>query len=188
MTVRVLIAILLFILIFWCYFQIDAALDAVRQHAPEPENPIRIGKVEMRQIDALCRELIPGMQRQPSDFRKSLICHHYKHLVPLLFILASLTGWCASIWLLAIQRQATDTVESWVAFLASFLLAFVVGVVSYLVLISPLSLLKTDTNQLEKAAIFPLLGGLFTRTFFERSRDLLSRIFDLLTGKGKKKR
>lgn len=185
MWTRVLVATLLFGVIFWIYFQIDPALQVVRQHAPEPDSPIRFGKVSMRQIDVLCRELIPKMNPHPSHIRRVLICHHYTKLVPAIFVLASLTGWCASIWLLALQRGRKIEVESGVSFVASLLLAFIVGIIAYLLLISPFNFFKGNQDHLEKAAIFPLLGGLFLRTFFDRVSDVLSRIFDLLTGKRK---
>jgi hypothetical protein len=105
--------------------------------------------------------------------------------VPLLFVVASMTGWCASIWLLALQRKPGVVDESGLGFLASLLLALVVGVICYLALLAPFSLFNGDSSHLETAAIFPLLGGLFMRIFFERLPALLGRIFDILTGKAK---
>jgi hypothetical protein len=185
MATRILISVLLFVVIFLSYLQVDAALDTIHRHAPDPEKLIRVGKIEMRQIDALCHELIPRMHPPPSDVQSSLICYHYRKLVPLLFILASLTGWCASVWLLAIQRASGAVAESWAAFLASLLLALVVGLACYLILIAPFALFKGDMNKLETAAVFPLLGGLFMRTFFERLSGVLTKIFDMLGSKEK---
>jgi hypothetical protein len=187
MTARVITAIILFALIFWFYFQVDAALDFVRRHAPEPEKTTRIGKVSMTQIDLLCHELIPRMHPPASPLRVLLACRHHKRLVPILFVLASLTGWCASVWLLALQKKAAAIGESLPLFVASLFLALVVGIICYVVLIAPFSFFKGDDTHLENAAAFPLLGGLFMRQFFDRLPELLSAIFDFLTGKRRKK-
>ena len=183
MWTRVTVAAILFSLLFWAYFEIDTALEVLHQHAPSPEAIIKVGMIPMRQIDALCHEIIPRMRPPLSKLRHSLLCDHYKQLVPAMFVLASLTGWCASVWLLAFQRGRSIESESWLAFMASLFLAFVVGVICYLILISPFNFFAGGSSHLENAAIFPLLGGLFLRTFFERVRDVLSFIFDRLTGK-----
>ena len=185
MWIRVIVAALLFAVLFWIYLELDLSLDVLRQHAPDPGKTIRVGKINMRQIDALCRVLIPRMTPPPNDVRRNLICHHYKRLVPAIFVVASLAGWCASIWLLAFQGGRGLRQESGPSFLASLLLAVVTGVICYLILVAPFNFLAGDTTHLERAAIFPLLGGVFLRVFFERVQDVLSAIFNLLTGKKK---
>jgi hypothetical protein len=178
---RVVFAIILFCGIVAAYFQVDGALDTLRRHAPNPEELIQVGGTSMRQIDALCLELLPKVER-PNSVRSFLICHHHKRLVPMLFVLASMTGWCASVWLIALQHKAGAPLEGRLAFVVSLLLAFLSGIICYLILLLlPLGLLGAKTP--ESASAFPLLAGLFLRVFFQRLPDVLSAVFDRLTGR-----
>jgi hypothetical protein len=182
MGFRVVVATIIFCVVVIAYFQVDGALDALRRYVPNPEEIVQIGETSMRQIDAFCLKILPKVE-PPTSLRSTLICEHRKRMVPALFVLASLTGWCASVWLLALRHKPDDTLESWMAFIASVLLGLISGLICYLILLAiPLRFLGASTP--ESATAFPLLAGLFLRTFFDRLPDLLSTIFDKLTGKG----
>src|SRR5262249_58404611 len=134
MISRVVVSIAIFCFVVVAYFKIDSALDTVRRHAPKPEEIIQVGERHMTQIDVLCQELLPKVEPENS-IRTILICSHQKRLVPMLFVVASLTGWCASIWLIALQHKAGGQIESRMAFIMSFMLAALSGIICYLVLL-----------------------------------------------------
>ncbi len=139
----------------------------------------------MSQIDALCYVMLPRRDPPTSRIRFLLVCEYRSYLIPALFMLASVTGWCASVWLLVYQhqRRSEAIAEGVLPFICSFLLAPVVGLVSYLVTRAPFFPLASEVDHLESVAVLPLLGGLFMRTFFDRLPELLSRIFDVLSGR-----
>ena len=183
MLVRIVTSIALALLIACVYFQVDNALRTIREHAPKPKETVKIGGDKMSQIDALCHKLFPKhAQREKVGYKihDFLVCGHYERLVPILFILASLTGWCASVWLSIFQHHPAVTGESVLVFICSILLAFVVGLVCYLLV--ELVPFKLPMNKFDPGGIllFPLLGGLFMKVFFDRLPRLLLRIFDYL--------
>lgn len=180
MTKKFLFSLAIFIPVVYAYFQVDWAVDQLRQHAPNPTALIDHNGVAKRQIDFYCIDVLN--REDVSPLRRGLVCRYYHQLTPLLYIIAALTGWCASVWLLAFRAQADDLREGVSAFLMSLLLAFVAGLASYLIVRLALTAAPDveAADLMSRFAILPLLAGTFSRVFFAELPRLLQKLLSVL--------
>lgn len=107
-------------------------------------------------------------QRVP---RTLLMSRPHPRLWGAAFCLSGLIGWCASVWLSALQPGARHAFPN---LLASFLLAALAGVISY-GLVFLVGARSTTAGQL-----LALLAGLFVSTFYQKLKGVLEALIDFV--------
>lgn len=170
-TVRALFAsVLVFVAAVWLYAQVDWAIQVWDKHAPKPLETTRLRGEEMTWEDAAQRHIFPEMY--PAEMkhpvtRTLLMSRPHPRLWGAAFCLSGLIGWCASVWLSALQPGARHAFPN---LLASFLLAALAGVISY-GLVFLVGARSTAAGQL-----LALLAGLFVSTFYQNLKGVLEAL------------
>lgn len=170
--VRTLLAsVAVFVGAVWLYAQVDWAIRVWDKHAPRPDETTRLGAVEMTQEDAAQRHIFPELyaaELKRPVARTLLMSPPHPRLWVAAFCLSGLIGWCASVWLSALQP---DGKQAFPSLLASFFLAALAGVICY-GLVFGLAFLA-GTTATTAGQVLALLAGLFVTTFYQNLKSVL---------------
>lgn len=163
------------------WLEIDWTMDARRQHAPHPDDLVRVGNEMVSQETLLLTRIFP--RETIGTFRYELL--RRRNLYPLLYVVCGLAGACAAIWLLLVNDKFSSKGTNWDRVGASILLSGLAGVIAYLLVKWLAATRHADEMTLyDSFEVFPLLAGAFNTVFYDALPAVLSGFIGLFKKSG----
>jgi hypothetical protein len=167
--------------VLWLLGNVTWSIGIHNRHMQPPDELVRVGDETMTRHDFVAHVLLPKDEIGP--FRHALIDADVDENYFVLYVLASLAGASAAVWLLGMQNQSL----TWMRFALSYLLAAFAGAVSFLLVrLCSSALNLVSSVPYPTLAILPVLSGLFLTVFFEWLKGFFKRLLDILRIPGSK--
>ncbi|MGK2859698.1 MAG: hypothetical protein ACSLFQ_21075 [Thermoanaerobaculia bacterium] len=172
---KVMISLLVMAAVLGLLGNVNWSIGIHNRHMQPPDEVVRVGDQTMTRRDFVAHVLLPEDEIGP--YRHALIDADVEENYFVLYILASLAGASAAVWLLGMQHQSLP----WMRFSLSYLLAAFAGAVSFLVVRLCFSAVSLPSPvPYPTLAILPVLSGLFLTVFFEWLKGFFKRLLGSL--------
>jgi len=171
MRVKVAFSVLILMVCIAAYFSLDWVLDQHGRFLPNGPDEIVINEGHsMPALDVMMAEVFPDGSVGPIS--RFLLSRRTSTVRAMLFIVASIVGWCGSVWVRTFNVRRTGD-----PFLPSLLVAALFGLIAYLLV----KLLETPLTAVlrkpyEAMLLLPVLAGLLTTIFYEELQDILKAL------------